>query len=144
MLISEKRVYEPWPVILNVVLLDLLDMVVGFRVVHALNVLPDEVAQQTEHHQDNRLQPEYWAGVQSRDDTLQLGREIGHRRDVGVGDDKYPPDKHTTGNRHHMVLGPVTRHKRCLTQHCEQSGVVHGSTPDPMARDLAIALDEIA
>lgn len=43
-----------------------------------------------------------------------------------------------------MVLGPIARHKRRLAKHRKERSIVHGSTPDPMACDLAVTLDEIS
>ena len=53
----------PWPVILNIVLLNLLNVVVGTRKVHPLNVLPHKVAQKTQDSKDKRLEPEDGASI---------------------------------------------------------------------------------
>lgn len=43
-----------------------------------------------------------------------------------------------------MVFGPVACHQCCLAEYSEEGGIVHRSTPDPMAGGLAVTLNEVA
>jgi len=119
-------------------------VVVRLGVVHPLDVLVREVAEQREDGEAKRLQPEDRAGVQPRHEPVVLGRDADHGRDGGVAGDEDPPDDHAARDGHDVVLGPVVGHQCRLAQHGEQDGRVHGRAPDPVARYLAVALDQVA
>lgn len=65
--------YIPRPVVLNVILLNLLNVVVCLRKVHSLGILPSNIARQTQTCQHKNLEPKDWAAVQLGDDAKVLG-----------------------------------------------------------------------
>lgn len=74
---------HPWPVVLNVVFLDLLDVVIGLRTIHALSVLPCEITHQAKERDHNSHEIEGQGGEEMRDKACVFGRDIDlgcHRR----------------------------------------------------------------
>lgn len=67
----------------------------------------------------------------------------GGRGDGGVDGDENHPDDHGTGDGEDGILGPDVGDERRLAQHRGQDGRVERRAPDPMARDLAVALGEV-
>lgn len=53
-----EKIYVPRTIILNVVLLDLLNVMVGLRVVHAFSVFPSIISEQAESWQHDNREPE--------------------------------------------------------------------------------------
>lgn len=121
------------PVVLDVVLLDLLHVVVRLRPVHALGVLPREVAQEAERRQEHHHQVEDRRREQLRDHALVLGRQADLGRDEAVDGQEDEPDDHAAGDGDEGVLGPDVGHERGLAEHRRQHGRVHHRAPDPVA-----------
>ena len=131
------------PVVLDVVLLDLLHVVVGLRPVHALGVLPGEVAQQAEARQHQRHQVEDGRGEEAGDDAGVFGRESQFGRHGRVGCDEGQPDDHRPGDGEEGVFGPDVGDERRFAQHGGQHGRVECGAPDPVPGYLAVGLRQI-
>lgn len=118
-------------------------MVVGLRPVHALGVLPREVAQQAERRQHHHHEVEDGRGEELRNDALVLRTDADHGRDDAVDGEEDEPDGHAAGDGHERVLGPHVGDERGLAQHRRQHRRVDHGAPHPVAGHFAVALHQI-
>lgn len=128
---------------MNVVLLNLLDMVICLRPVHALDILPHDVPRQTQNRQNQHLQPKDGRREQPRDQAVVLLRDTDHGGDGSVGRNEGEKQGHGARDGEHVVLGPVVGDESRLAEHREQNRAVHGRAPHPVACNLAVALNLI-
>lgn len=133
----------PRSVILNIVLLNLLNMVIGLWPIHSLGILPRHVAYQTENRQAEHLEPKDGRREQPGYEAVILFREAQEGCHGSVCRDEDEEERHGSRDRNDVVLCPVVGNQPCLAQHREQDRTVHGRTPDPVACYLAVALGEI-
>lgn len=87
-------------------------MVVRLRAVHALAVFPRDVAEEAEHGEDERHEPEDGGGEQARDDAVVFGGETEFGRHGGVDGDEGHPDDHAAGDGEDGVFGPDVGYQR--------------------------------
>lgn len=104
----------PWSIILDIVLLNLLDVVICLRAIHALGILPRHITHQTQDSQHKSLEPKHRTRVQPRHNASVLHGEVESRRHGAIRGDEDIPDGHAAGDSQHMVLGPVVGHKSGL------------------------------
>lgn len=81
-------------------------MVIGLRAVHALIILPSEVAKESEEREENDHEVKDGGGEQSRNDGVVFGAEIEFRGDGAVDGDKCEPDDHGARDGEEGVLCP--------------------------------------
>lgn len=136
--INIKICHVPWPVVLDVVFLNLLHVVVRLRVVHALSVLPREITNQAHRRERDDCKPVSWAGHDDGQCVDVFGAEVQLWRDKGVYGQEDEPNGHTAGDSDDSILGPDVGDQRCLREHRHQTCSVHGGTPDPVASSGAV------
>lgn len=136
--------YIPWSVILNIVLLNLLDVVVRLWPVHALGVFPNNISQQAHNGQHNSLKPKHRAGIQPRNHTMILHGKVDLGGHYTVNCDENIPNSHAAWDGQHVVLGPVVRNKCRFAQYSQENCGIQCCSPDPVASNLAVSLNEIA
>ena len=132
-------------VVLDVVLLDLLHVVIRLRQVHALGILPGEVAQETDGGQEDVHGVEDWGCEEAAEDADVLGGEVGEdfRHDRGVEGHEAQPDKEATGDGDDGVLGPDVGDECCLAEDDRKHGSVESQCPDPVASNFAVRLWQV-
>ncbi len=118
-------------------------MVVRLRAVHALCVLPGEVAQEAEERDEQGHGVEDGGGEEARDDGVVFGREAKFGRHGGVDGDEAEPDDHAAGDGEEGVFGPDVGDQRGFAEHRAQHRRVQCCAPDPVAGDSAVALGEV-
>ncbi len=118
-------------------------MVVRLRAVHALCVLPGEVAQEAEERDEQGHGVEDGGGEEARDDGVVFGREAKFGRHCGVDGDEAEPDDHAAGDGEEGVFGPDVGDQRGFAEHRAQHRRVQFCAPDPVAGDSAVALGEV-
>lgn len=137
--IAETRaLYVPWPVVLDVVLLNFLHMMVRLWVVHALGVFPRKVADQTYGRQGDDRKPEPRATHDDRQCVDVFRAEVQLGRDESVYWQEDEPDRDTTRDGKDSVFRPDVGDQGSLRKHCHETCRVHGSAPYPVASNLAI------
>ena len=134
---------HPGPVVLDVVFLDLLDVVIGLRSVHALGVFPGKVTQQAEGREHHGHQVEDRRGEEARDDPGVLGRESKLRGHGGVSRYETQPEDHAAWDGDKGVLRPDVRDESSFPQNCCKHGSVQGRTPDPVTGYFSVALWQV-
>ena len=127
-------------VVLDVVLLDLLDVVVGLRAVHALGVLPRHVARQADDGYHGRGQVDGDRAEDVRHDAVVLLGEVQERRDGAVEGHEDQPHDEAAGDGDEGPLGPHVGDERGLAQHRQQDRGVQPRAPDPVAVGPAVRL----
>ena len=136
---------HPRPIILYIVLLDLLHVVVLLGEVHALGVLPGEVADQAHRGEDEAQGVEDRVAEHDGDDAVELVAEARAdiRRRVAVRGDERQPDYKRARDRQDGVFRPHVGDERCFAEHDEEDGRVGRGAPHPVAGDFAVAEDAV-
>jgi len=115
------------------------------REVHALGVLPSEVAEKADRGEDNNQKPENWRREESWDEAFvfsgETGANVGGR--VRVGREEGHPDNHRARDGKDGVFGPDVGDKGSFAKYGSLNCGIEGSAPDPMASDLTVALGKI-
>ena len=134
---------HPRPVVLDIVLLDLLDVVVCLRGVHALGVLVREVPEKTQRRQKDDEGVEDRRAENDGDDIFVFCREADGRCDGAEGREEDEPDEHAARNGHDGVFGPDVGYKSGFAENDGEHGGKETGAPDPVTANLAVGEDEI-
>lgn len=118
-------------------------MVVCLRAVHALCVLPGEVADQAEGRDGDNGEPEVWAGQEAGQDALVLGAEVELGGDGGVGGHEDEPEEEAAGHGDDVVFGPGGRDEGGFAEDGDEGDCIDGRAPDPVAGGAAVGLGEV-
>lgn len=137
------KLLHSWPVILYVVLLDLLDMVIGLRQVHALRIFPRKVAGETESWQDNSHQVELRYRKYNRNNALVFPREADGRSGISVSWQENQPNQKRARNRHDVIFRPNGGDERCFSEYGDEDSRVQTCTPNPVSSRHTILLFQI-
>jgi hypothetical protein len=137
-LVKIMELYIPWPIVLDIVLLDFLHVMIRLWIVHALGVLPSEIAYQTHGGKSDDRQPESWTGHDDRQGIDVFRADVQLGRDESVYGQEYEPDADATRDCNDGVFGPDVSDQSCLEKHRYETCRVHGSAPYPMASDLSV------
>jgi hypothetical protein len=138
-----NRRYIPWSVVLDVVLLDLLDVMVGLRVVHALGVLPGIISEKAKDGNDNDSQPEGNTGEESRDNASIFHAESKLGCNSRIDGQEDEPDCKTARDGNHSVFGPEVGDECCFAESSDQASCVKSGSPHPVSSNLTITLWQI-
>ena len=84
-------------------------MVIGLRAVHALVILPREVAKESKEREEDGHDIEDRGSKHARDDGVVFGRKADFRRHGTVDGDKGEPDDHRAGDGEEGIFGPDIR-----------------------------------
>ena len=103
------ELFHAWPIILDVVLLDLLHVVIGLRAVHTFVVLPGEVPKESEEREEDGHDIEDRGSKHTRDDGVVFSRKADLRCHGTVDGDEGEPDDHRAGDGEEGVFGPDIR-----------------------------------
>ena len=132
------ELFHAGPVVLDVVLLDLLHVVIGLRAVHALGVLPRDVAEEAECGEDDEHEPEDGRSEEPRDDTVVFRGEAEFRRDGAVDGDEDEPDDHAAGDGEEGPLRPDVGDERGFSEYGRENGGVEGGAPNPVSSNFTV------
>lgn len=130
-------------IVLDVILLNFLDMVVRLREVHALCVLPSEVAEEAGHGEEDELDVEDGRGEEDGDDAEVFGAEANFGGDGCVDGDEGEPDDHRSRDGEDGVFGPYVGDEGGFAEYGGQHGGVKRSAPYPVACRFAVALWQV-
>lgn len=128
----------PWPVVLSVVLLDLLDVMVRLRKVHSLCVFPGKVPDEAQRRKDDDHAPEGGTAEQLGNDAVKFHAEAEFRRHYAVDWKEDEPDDQTSRYCDHCVLGPDVGDQSSFAQGSDETSCIQGCTPYPVACYLAV------
>ena len=131
---------EPWPIVLNVVFLDLLDVVVTLREVHAFRILPGKVSDQAERGEYYYHGPEAGVGEEALDDADVFVGDVYHGGDGGVDGHEDEPEEEGAGDGDEGVFGPDVGDEGGFEQDGGEIGGVGGGAPYPMASVATVPL----
>ena len=131
---------HPRSIILNVVLLDFLDVMVGLWSVHTLGIFPRYVAHKAEERNDKSLEPENWGSEEAGDHAVVLGREVEQRSDSCVGRDERQPDDHAARDEKKGPFCPDIRDQSGFPKYSGKYCCVEACSPDPVPSYLSITL----
>lgn len=130
-------------VVLHIVFLDLLDVVVMLRVVHALGVLPGEITHETDAGEDDGHQVEDGGFEEDGDGAVVFVGESDGGGGVTVGREEDQPKEHGAGNGDEGVFGPEVGDESGLSENSGQDRCVQCLAPDPVAGSFAVGHGEI-
>ena len=116
---------------------------VGLRAVHALGVLPSDVAREAQRRDDKRHQVEDGRGEEARHYARILGREVEQGTDGGVDGDEDQPKGHAAWDGDKGPLRPDVGHQCGFAEDDAQYCRVQGGTPHPVPRYSSVALGKI-
>ena len=139
------ELFHPRPIVLNVIFLYLLNVVVCLREIHALGVLPGDVAEQAGGRKDEGEGVEDGRGEHDGDNAGEFDREAAAdlRGDGGVDRDKNQPDDQGAGDGEDGPFRPYVRDQCRFEEHDAENGCVEAGAPEPVTADLAVAQDEV-
>lgn len=78
-----------------------------------------------------------------REDAGVLGGEVQQGGEGGVGGEEEQPEEQGAGDGEDVVFGPDVGDEGGFAEDGGDGGGVDGGAPDPVAGELAVALDEV-